>query len=187
MEDKVEKKLKELLPYIIVEGVLFLLLPLFMGSQENAVTYVIQLGAFPLIALGCGYHYAFRKHKKDITLCCIAPVFYAISALLYGMWRASWITVLIYLAAYFICGFLGMMLFDIIKPGSAGKKSKFSELVPKIKSKHPERVDVEKHDDPRPAESFKAQDPSSDVSLDTSTTDDDIEAILSAIHNRKSQ
>lgn len=182
MEDKIEIKLKELLPYIIIEGALFLLLPLLMGTKTNAVTYVIQLGAFPLISLGCGFHYTFRKHKKDIILCFIAPVFYAISALLYGMWRASWITVLIYIAAYFICGFLGMALCDIIKPRS---KSDTVEA-PKRKSKRPERVDVKKYDEPRPAD-FKAQDPDSDVSLDTSTTDDDIEAILSAIHNRKGQ
>ncbi len=182
MEDKIEIKLKELLPYIIVEGVLFLLLPLLMGTQTNAVTYVIQLGAFPLIALGCGFHYTFRKHKKDIVICFIAPVFYAISALLYGMWRASWITVLIYIAAYFICGFLGMMLCDIIKPGS----KKDTVKAPRRKSARPARVDVIKHDEPRPAD-FKAQDPDSDDSLDTSTTDDDIEAILNAIHSRKGQ
>lgn len=182
MEDKIETKLKELLPYIIIEGVLFLLLPLLMGTQESAVTYVIQIGAFPLISLGCGFHYTFRKHKKDIAVCFIAPVFYAVSALLYGMWRASWITVLIYIAAYFICGFLGMMLCDIIKPRQNSDKVS----APKRKPKRPERVDVEKHDEPRPAE-FKAEDPDADVSLDTSTTDDDIAAILNEIHNRKGQ
>ena len=182
MEDKIETKLKELLPYLIIEGALFLLLPLLMGTQTNAVTYVIQLGAFPLISLGCGFHYAFRKHKKDIALCFIAPLFYAVSALLYGMWRASWVTVLIYIAAYFICGYLGMALCDIIKPRTDSDTVK----APERKTTRPARVDVKKHDEPRPAD-FKAEDPDSDDSLDTSTTDDDIEAILNAIHNRKGQ
>ena len=34
---------------------------------------------------------------------------------------------------------------------------------------------------------FVAQDPEKDNELDTSTTDDDIEAILQSIHNRKQQ
>ena len=196
MEDKIESKLKELLPYIIVAGILFLLLPLLMGSQENAVTYVIQLGAFPLISLGCGFHYAYRKHKKDIAVCCIAPVFYAITALLYGMWSSSWITVLIYIAAYFICGYLGMMLCDlVVTKGAKGAKSPKSrksrssreeESAPARQTPRPARVDVKKHDEPRPT-AFKTEDPADDSDLDTSTTDDDIEAILNAIHSRKNQ
>lgn len=188
MEDKFEKKLRELVPYIIVIAVLFLLLPLLMGTKETAVTYVIQLGAFPLISLGCGFHYTFRKHRKDLILCAIAPLFYAISALLYGMWRDSWITVLIYLAAYFICGYLGMLLCDLIKPGSKDKKPAQPEA-PQRSFVRPSRVDVKKHEPEQtrqPGEPI-TEDPSSDISLDTSTTDDDIEAILRDIHNRRNQ
>lgn len=181
MEDRFEKKLKELLPYIIIIGVIFLLLPLLMGKQENAITYIIQLGAFPLTALGCGFHYAFRKGKKEIILCAVAPLFYAISALLYGMWRSSWITVLIYLVAYSICTYIGMLLPDLIKPRSKRKAPKAQ--TPEHKPKRPRRVNISE-DEPTSSE-LTAEDPSSDVSLDTSTTDEDIEAMLKAIHDRK--
>ena len=182
MEDKFENKLKELLPYIIVTAALFLLLPLLMGTKESAVTYIIQLGAFPLISFGCGFHYTFRKGRKDIILCFIAPLSYALSALLYGMWRDSWITVLIYIAAYFICGYLGMLLCEIIKPGR--KREKKADT-PEHKPQRPSRVNVNEQEPPK--KDFKPEDPSSDISLDTSTTEDDIEAILKAIHDRKTQ
>ena len=35
MNDKLEKTLKELLPYIIIIGIIFLLLPLFMGPPRH--------------------------------------------------------------------------------------------------------------------------------------------------------
>lgn len=47
----------------------------------------------------------------------------------------------------------------------------------------PRRVNVEEKQ--APAEDFQAEDPTEDVQLDTSTTDDDIESILNNIHNRK--
>ena len=181
MNDKLEKTLKELLPYIIITGVVFLLLPLFMGRGENAATYIIQIGAFPLTALGCGLVYKRQKKRSNLILCAVAPLFYAISALLYGMWRTSWITVLIYLVAYFLCGWLGQTLADIIKP-SQGKGTVRSFV--KKSSQRPKRVNVE--EDVKPDESFVAEDPEENVTLDTSTTSDDIEAILNEIHNRKS-
>ena len=96
MNDKLEKTLKELIPYIIVTGILFLLLPIFMGKSAGFMTYLIELVAFPLTALGCGIVYKIKKKRNNLFLCLIAPIFYALSALLYGMWRASWYTVLIY-------------------------------------------------------------------------------------------
>ncbi len=184
MNDKLEIKLKELLPYIIITAILYLLLPLFMGTREGVATYLIQIGAFPLTALGCGFHYAYTKNKHELYVCGVAPVFYALTALLYGMWRDSWYTVLIYIAAYFICGYLGLMLADIFKAQKGQKKSPEAKTMPKRKPLSPKTVDVKKQE--APAEDFKAEDPAEDISLDTSTTDDDIEAILAAIHNRKS-
>ena len=185
MNDKLEKTLKELLPYIIITGIIFLLLPLFMGTREGAMTYIIELGAFPLTAIGCGVFYKYKNHKNNLPLCAVAPLFYVLSALLYGMWRTSWYTVLIYIVAYTLCGYLGQMLGDLL---STGKKSADSsngtKRSIKMPSLRPKRVNVE--EDNLPAESFKAEDPEEDMSLDTSTTEDDIEAILNSIHNRKS-
>ena len=182
MDDKLEKQLKELLPYIIICGVIFLLLPLFMGTRESAATYIIQIGAFPLTALGCGAVYKYKKKRNNIFLCLIAPIFYALSALLYGMWRASWYTVLIYLAGYFICTYLGLLLGELIP---LKKKTVSVRSLVKKPSHRPHRVNIE--EEAKPDESFRTEDPDSDLSLDASTTDDDIEAILNNIHSRNTK
>ena len=179
MNDQLEKKLKELLPYIIITGIIYLLLPLFMGASASASTYIIQLGIFPLTTLGCGIVYKRLKQRNDLGLCLIAPLFYALSALLYGMWRASWYTVLIYLAAYFLCGYLGLMIGDILSIKSGASKG---ENIRKP-SRRPRRVNVE--DETPATEYFATEDPYDDMSLDTSTTEDDIDVILNNIHNRK--
>lgn len=183
MNDFLEKKLRELLPYIIVEGVIFLLMPLFMGTGAGVLTYIILLGVFPLTSIGCCVHYVLYKKKRDLAVCAVAPLFYALTALLYGMWRDSWYTVLIYLAAYFLCGYLGIMLSDILL---SRRREKPTQPMPAAEhaARRPRRVNVKK-EEPAP-EDFQAQDPDEDVSLDASTTDDDIEAILNEIHNRRS-
>lgn len=180
MNDRIERKLKELLPYLIIIGILYLLLPLFMSEKAGAATYLIQLGAFPLTAIGCGVHYKLKKKKNDVLLCLAAPLFYALTALIYGMWRDSWYTVLIYMAGYFLCGYLGMAVTDLLRPV---KKDGDARIAIPRPQQRPRRVDVQKEE--APAEDFQAQDPEDDLSLDTSTTEDDIEAILNEIHNRK--
>ncbi len=102
------------------------------------------------------------------------------------MWRASWYTVLIYLVAYFICGYLGQALSDLFTSKSKKKSAEKPTSPQRTAPLRPRKVDVKKQQE-EPAETFKAEDPTSDDSLDTSTTDDDIEAILEAIHNRKQQ
>ncbi len=181
MDEKITSKLKELLPYIIIIGVIFLIFPLFMSKDTGASTYIIQIGVFPLTALGCGVFYKLKKKKTDLWLCAVAPLFYALSALLYGMWRASWYTVIIYIAAYFLCGYLGQMLADIL-PFSKKQEAKHKPF--KMPSPRARRVNVE--ESAVVDESFKAEDPEADDSLNSSTTEDDIEAILNNIHNRKS-
>ena len=181
MDDKFEKTLKEFLPYIIVCGILFLLLPLFMGKDASVVTYIIQIGAFPLTAFGCGFFYKLKNKRINLLLCLIAPLFYALTALLYGMWRNSWFTVLIYLAAYFLCGYLGMIVADFLPKN---KKTAPAGRAIRKQSQSPRRVNVEEEN--AVDEDFRAEDPDDPV-LNASTTDDDIEAILKSIQNRKSQ
>ncbi len=185
MNDRFEKKIKVLLPYIIIEAIIFFLMPLFMGHSEGAATYIIQIGIFPLTAIGCSVFYKLKNQSSDIYVCVIAPLFYAISALLYGMWRDSAINVLVYMASYFVCGYLGLLVADVIRKK---KSEKAESSVPEPKRPSPARVDVAKTsaEEPVVADSFKAEDPDEDDSLDTATTDDDIEEILAAIHKRKS-
>ena len=181
MNDKFETRLKELVPYIIICGIIFLLLPLFMSASESAVTYLIQLGAFPLTALGCGLFYKLKMKRNNLLLCLVAPLLYALAALLYGMWRSSWYTVVMYIAAYFLCTYLGMLLGDILPLNKKGGSVR--DLVKKP-SHRPRRVNIE--EEPAAPQRFQAEDPDESIDLDTSTTDDDIEAILKSIHDRKS-
>lgn len=181
MNDKHEKTLKELIPYIIIIGILFLLLPLLMGKTASAMTYIIQIGIFPLTAFGCGAFYKIQNKKNNFYLCLIAPIFYAISALLYGMWRTSWYTVLIYIVAYFLSGYLGQLLGERLPFGK--KDDAKQESAPRRRSPRARRVNVKEEE--KPTEDFQAEDPNEDTQFDTSTTQDDIEAILNDIHNRK--
>lgn len=176
MDDRIEKKLKELLPYIIIAGIIFLLLPLFMGKTASAVTYIIEIGVFPLTALICGAVYKVQQKQNSVYLCLIAPLFYALTALLYGMWKSSWVTVLIYIVAYFLCGYLGLILGDVLPL----KKKNDASLPSPIS---PSRVSVD--GEGTPVEEFQTEDPTEDERLDTATTENDIEEILDNIHNRK--
>ncbi|MBQ3264535.1 MAG: hypothetical protein IJH07_02030 [Ruminococcus sp.] len=181
MDDKFQKTLKELIPYIIISGILFLLLPLFMGKDTGFATYFIELGLFPLTALVCGAVYKVRNKKNSLYLCLIAPLFFALTALLYGMWSSSWYTVLIYIAAYFLCGYLGLILGDVLPINKKGVSVR--DMIKKP-ARSPHRVNVEEDLSDEP---FEAKDPAQDDELDISTTEDDIAAILNDIHNRKSQ
>ena len=184
MDDKLEKKLKELLPYIIIEAIIFLLMPLFMGhNKASAATYIVEIGIFPVTSVVCSVIYKLRQRRSDIYVCLIAPLFFAISALMYGMWADSWITVLIYMVSYFICGYLGLLLSDLFTKKSADKQNEKPPI--ETSSLSPDRVNLEKHEEADGE--FIAADPEEDHSLDTATTDDDIEELLRAIHDRKSQ
>ena len=99
------------------------------------------------------------------------------------MWRDSWLTVLIYLAAYGLCGYLGIMLSDVLKK-SKNSKAAFPPILHRS-ARPPHRVNVD--EDPSQSDALRTEDPAEDNSLDASTTEEDIEQLLSAIHDRKSQ
>lgn len=179
MDDKFEKKLKAFLPYIIVIGVVFLFVPALMLVRSQAINYIILIGLLPLTALGCCAHYSIKK-ENDLLISLVAPLFFLIAALLYGMFRDSVVNTIIYLVAYFLCGYLGLMVGDIVTNRSGGKQK--SKPSPDPSRPRPKRVAVEK-EHPR---HFKTEDPYQDESLDTSTTSEDIDAILSEIHTRRS-
>ena len=218
MEDKFEKKFRAFLPYIIIIAAVFLFVPALLVIFKNtmALNYIVLIGILPLTALGCCFHYSYFK-ENDFYLSLVAPIIWIPSMFLYGVIRDSVLRAIIYLVAYFICGYLGLLLGDILNPKdkAAEKKStkrqheddvfiedeaanaedvpkserKSSRRTPEKDSRNrsraahaPRRVSV---DESAPRH-FAAEDPYEDETLDTSTTTEDIDAILNEIHNRRS-
>lgn len=199
MEDKLEKKLKAFLPYIIIIGIVYLLVPIFMPRDNpNALTYIVLIGALPITAVGCCLHYSMKK-ENDFFLALVAPVFFILTMFLYGIIQNSVIRALIYLVAYFLCGYLGLIVGDILADRNdtkapVKKTARASEATDDIqneekepaerrsaKTSRPRRVAVDRSE----PKHFEAQNPYEDTSLDTSTTSDDIDAILNEIHQRR--
>ena len=214
MEDKFEKKLKSFLPYIIIIGVVYLIVPALLFINSDAVAYIILIGLLPLTALLCCAHYSMKK-ENDFFLSLVAPVFFLPAMFIYPIARESLLKAIIYLIAYFLCGYLGLTIGDIL--ANRGKKKKPAEKAerparpergePKTRRVEPIEDEYELEEEPvqrverkaataaRPRrvavetekhETFRAADPYEDRSLDTSTTEDDIDAILREIHQRRS-
>ncbi len=192
MEAKLEKKLKAYLPYIIVIGVIYLFLPVFLVIFDRDNNYlgwhhVVYIAVFPLTALIASILYA-KKNGVDILFALIAPIFYIPSAFLYGNFSDSVINTLIYLIAYFLCGYLGLLVGDMLSPkkkdAAAERQRAETTAEPRTerRSRPPRKVAVEQQDS---SDDFRAEDPYTDDTLNTSTTTDDIDAILAEIHSRR--
>jgi len=197
MEDKLEKKLKAFLPYIIVIGVVYLIVPALLFINSDAVAYIILIGVLPLTALLCCAHYSMNK-ENDFLLSLVAPIFFLPAMFLYPIARESLLKAIIYLIAYFLCGYLGLTVGDILaNRNKAEKKSDDSDRPARPARRIVERaaerrsapaaratkVDLQAEETPH----FTSSDPYGDRSLDTSTTSDDIEAILNEIHQRRGE
>ncbi len=214
MEAKFEKKLKAFLPYIIIIGIVFLIAPALLFVGSTFVTYLVLIGILPLTAGACCAHYAIKK-ENDFWLCLVAPIFFIPSMFIYGIFQKNALIALIYLVAYLLCGYLGLTIGDIVasssKKGKAsGKKaedepeSRASRSARKPQERKPSsrrsrdrgvdadtpirrsrssaragRVDLDSTDD------FFTEDPYADDSLDTATTSEDVDAILSEIQQRR--
>lgn len=211
MDQKFEKKLKAFLPYIIIIGIVYLIVPaLLFAEKEKAgfITYFVLIGVLPLTAAGCCAHYAIKK-ENDFWLCLVAPIVFIPAMFLYPIFRSGPLIALIYLVSYLLCGYLGLTVGDILS-NKQGKKNRSGDdasaprkparkaaerrssgrgedrsVDPDVpirrsrgSSARPERVDVESPD------AFFAEDPYDDETLDTATTAEDIDAILSEIHQR---
>lgn len=208
MENKFEKKLKAFLPYIIIIGLVYLLVPALLFVGSDAISYLVLIGILPLTAGICCAHYSMHK-ENDFYLCLVAPIFFIPAMFLYPIFRSGALIALIYLVSYLLCGYLGLTIGDILA-GSKGRgrkrgASQKGEDAPKRPERRttaarsarrteddeepvrrvrrstarPERVEVEKDEDV-----FTA-DPYQDDSLNTATTSDDIDAILSEIHRNR--
>lgn len=199
MEDKLEKKLKAFLPYIIVIGVVYLIVPALLFINSDAVAYIILIGVLPLTALLCCAHYSMNK-ENDFLLSLVAPIFFLPSMFLYPIARESLLKAIIYLIAYFLCGYLGLTVGDILANRTKSEK-KADDNAPRPARRVSERRTADRSSDrhassaaratrvdvdPDEAPRFTSSDPYDDRSLDTSTTSDDIEAILNEIHQRRS-
>ncbi len=202
MEAKFEKKLKAFLPYIIIIGVVYLLTPALLFVGSGFVSYLVLIGILPLTAAGCCAHYAIH-HESDIWLTLVAPVFFIPVMFLYPIFSSGALIAIIYLVSYLLCGYLGMAIGEIIvgNKGKSKNKKTNKEAAPRKTAERrpasrrtadsdmpvrrsgsaprPERVDIDNTDD------FFAEDPYDDDSLDTATTSEDIDAILSEIQQRR--
>lgn len=214
MEQKFEKKLKAFLPYIIIIGIVFLIVPALLFVNSTFITYLVLIGILPLTAGACCAHYSITK-ENDFWLCLVAPIVFIPAMFLYGIFQKNALIALIYLVAYLLCGYLGLTIGDIVattkkkdtkRPADKGddeeKPAPRRERRPaerrasrrdgrgvepnepirrsRNSSARAGRVDVDSTDD------FFTEDPYADDSLDTSTTSEDIDAILSEIHQRRS-
>ncbi len=202
MNDIFEKKIKEFLPYIIIIAVLYLVMPAIMVLTHSSTVFnqIVYIGIFPLTAFACNFHYVYKK-KTDLFLTFVAPIIYIPSMLLYGNLRDSVLNSIIFLVSYFICGYLGQTVADMVSTKTDDKNSEQKDDNSKAKSdRHytrkrvPKRVKTSAHehrasgripDDIEMPKSFEELElGDTEPSYNFESTQDDIDAILNEIHNR---
>ena len=121
MEDKLQNKMKKYLPYIIVIGAVFLIVPALLLTGSDFVSYLVLIGVLPLTALlSCAY-YSMNK-ENDFFVSLIAPVFFLPAMFIYGIAQTDFLRAFIYLIAYFLCGYLGLTIGDILANRKSGDK-----------------------------------------------------------------
>lgn len=196
MDDKFEKKLKDFLPYIIIIGVVYLFLPsiLVFTKSEGVLNQIVYIGVFPLTALLCSLHYGYKK-ENDLLLSFVAPVIYIPSMLLYGNLRDSVLNTVIFLVSYFICGYIGLTLGDMIKSskekqnGNASERKAVATVVNTDNAYEEEdelcfdNIELPQQYDEE-VESVQYQEDEPIFEPADSYTEDDIDAILAEIHSR---
>lgn len=196
MDDKFEKKLKEFLPYIIIIGVVYLFLPaiLVFTKSQGVLNQIVYIGVFPLTAFLCSLHYGYKK-TNDLLLSLVAPVIYIPSMLLYGNLRDSVLNSIIFLVSYFICGYIGLTVGEMIKSSKDKKNGNTTRrrAVPTVVNtvnaydeedelsfdniELPQKFDEE-------VESVQYEENESMFEPADSYTEDDVDAILAELHNR---
>ncbi|MBE6824302.1 MAG: hypothetical protein E7513_03035 [Ruminococcaceae bacterium] len=203
MDDIFEKKIKEFLPYIIIIGVLYLFFPaiLVFTKSSGVFNQIVYMGLFPLAALGSCFHYAYKK-KSDFFLSLVAPIFFIPSMLLYGNIRDSVLNSIIFLVSYFICGYLGLTLGEMLsgrvpekeeKPQKSHKsvsghmRKRVPKSVKPSAHKHESSTDFsfDEIEMPQKFEDVLTEMDTTDASDVFESTADDIDSILEEIHNRQ--
>ncbi|MBQ7133217.1 MAG: hypothetical protein IJO20_01830 [Ruminococcus sp.] len=191
MNDKLETKLKEFLPYIIIIGVVYLFLPAVLRIANSSIVFnnIVYIGVFPLTAFICNMHYGYKK-TNDMILSFVAPVIYIPSMLLYGNLKYSVINSLVLLVCYFISGYIGLTVGEMLKGGKSddkesSKKKRVPSVVNTATAKDEEDVafdDIvlpQQFEEDQSVEVFEPEFvPTDDY------TEDDIDAILKELHTR---
>ncbi len=188
MEDIFEKKIKEFLPYIIIIGLVYMLMPSLIVMSKGSVllSQIMYIGIFPLVAFGCSFFHSYKK-GSDFFMTLVAPIIYIPSMLLYGNLRDSVLNSIIFLVSYFICSYLGLTVGEMLS-GNAPKTNDNRQK--NVKKEERARVVKEETDlfveEFEPAQNFDQIGVQTyDDSYDYDTTESDIDAILAELHNRK--
>ena len=163
MQIKVEKKLRDFLPYMIVIGVVYLIVPALLLANAPALTYIVLIGLLPLTALICCAHYS-MKYSDDFIVSLFAPLCFVITMLIYGLVQSDALKAFIYLIAYFLCGYLGLTIGAILSNRGAedsrsaaarprprpreSAEDEFEAPVRRAPSQRPRRVSVEEEQEP---------------------------------------
>lgn len=206
MEDIFEKKIKAFLPYIIIIGIVYLVSPTILVFTRDTLAYrtlvsLFYICLFPLTALLCNVFYAIKKNN-DIVLAFVAPALYLPSMFIYGNFKESWLNCIIFLVSYFLCGYIGLTLGDMLKPkkgdSEEGPEPSFKRVPRRVptkvqvaEEKTPAEVMIEEHDIEFPAsfdeevETADTFDVSDCVETAFDSTADDIDAILAELRERR--
>lgn len=193
MNDKLEQKLKEFLPYIIIIGVVYLFLPavlVFTKSHGVLLNQIVYIGAFPLTAFICNMYYGYKK-TNDMLLSFVAPIIYIPSMLLYGNLRDSVLRPIIFLICYFICGYIGLTVGEMLKGNNSedkerSRKKRVPSVVNTATAKDEEDVVFDEIELPQQFEEEQegALDFEPEFTPADSYTEDDIDAILKELQSR---
>ncbi len=200
MGDVFEKKIKSFLPYIIITAAAYYIVPaiLMLSDSAEVVNQIVYIGLFSLIAFGCCLYHGLKK-TNDLTVSLVAPVLFIPSMFIFGVFSENWTNALLFLVSYFICGFIGVTIGDMLRKDKAidqKLKEDNSDERPYVRKRVPKRVAtaaikdktitekvIEEHDIEIP-ESFEAEENIDDVETTFDTTVDDIDAILAELRNR---
>ena len=192
MNDKLEMKFKEFLPYIIIIGVVYLFLPvvLVFTKSHGVLNQIVYIGIFPLTAFVCNMHYGYKK-TNDMLLSFVAPIIYIPSMLLYGNLRDSVLNSIIFLISYFICGYIGLTVGEMLNSGKSddkesARKKKVPTVVNTATAKDEEDVVFDEIELPQQfeEEQVSAQSFEPEITPADSYTEDDIDAILRELQSR---
>lgn len=122
MQKNFDQKIKAFVPYMIIIGVVYLIVPALLLMNAPAVTYIVLIGLLPLTALLCCAHYSMTK-GSDFWTCLFAPLCFVITMLLYRLVQTDPLRAFIYLIAYFLCGYLGLTIGDILSNRSGSNRN----------------------------------------------------------------
>lgn len=165
--------IKRYVPYAIITGAIYLLLPLIFlpyGFLDQKFTPMVYDVVFPLTAVVCAVIYA-RKYGIDFFFSLVAPVLYIPSMLIYnGISMNNIIFVAIYLVSSIFGLFVGDMFF--------GSKNREPEEEPDLDIVEPDMQETR-------VEKVRPQkDRDSAIPQKEEIPEDEIDAILNDIHNK---